>query len=83
MTAHVPRNDGRCRVDDGELTARWRAELAGTGTRVALADGADPRVVAAAAELAAAGLTPCLVDHPGVKPAARPYRTGILSAVIR
>lgn len=64
MTAHVPRNDGRCRVDDGELTARWRAELAGTGTRVALADGADPRVVAAAAELAAAGLTPCLVDHP-------------------
>lgn len=66
MTLHQPRTDARLeyRPGPGGLIARWRAELAGTGSRVALADGADPRVVHAAAELAAAGLTPCIIDRP-------------------
>lgn len=41
------------------LVARWCARLA--GTRVALADGDDPRVVTAAARLAGLGVTPVLV----------------------
>lgn len=54
----------RSGTDDLGLVARWRAELAGTGTRVALADGADPRVVQAAVELVSYGLTPCIVGLP-------------------
>lgn len=66
MTVHQPRSVARDehRTGTGGLTARWRAELAGTGTRVALADGADPRIVRAASELAATGLIPCIVDRP-------------------
>lgn len=43
------------------LVASWCAQLAGTPTRVALADGDDPRVVTAAAWLAELGVTPVLV----------------------
>ncbi len=48
----------------GDLVGRWRAELTGVGARVALADGADPRVVTAALELARVGVTPCIVGDP-------------------
>ncbi|MDV6014687.1 phosphotransacetylase [Haloechinothrix sp. LS1_15] len=41
--------------------ARWCAGLAGHGVRVALADGHDPRVAAAAASLVEAGITPVVV----------------------
>lgn len=43
------------------LVAGWCARLAGTPTRVALADGDDPRVVTAAARLVELGVTPVLV----------------------
>lgn len=43
------------------LVASWCAQLADTPTRVALADGDDPRVVTAAARLVELGVLPVLV----------------------
>lgn len=48
-----------------EPVAGWCARLTGFRSRVTLADGADPRVVAAAAELAELGVSPLLVADPG------------------
>lgn len=48
-------------VSPDTLVANWCAQLAGTPTRVALADGDDPRVVTAAARLAELGVLPVLV----------------------
>lgn len=51
--------------ESAELQAQWRARVAERpGRRVVLADGQDPRVVKAAAELAAAGVAPVLVGEP-------------------
>lgn len=48
-----------------EPVTGWCARLTGFRSRVTLADGADPRVVAAAAELAELGVSPLLVADPG------------------
>lgn len=45
----------------GQLPACWRERIAAHRARIVLADGADPRVAAAAVELADRGLTPVVV----------------------
>lgn len=44
-----------------DLLAGWCARIAGSRPRVALADGEDPRVIAAAAQLAVLGVVPVLI----------------------
>lgn len=63
-TVTAPEETAQAHALPDELVRRWCERLTGFRPRVALAEGNDPRVVRAAAELAELGIIPVLVARP-------------------